>query len=464
MRQFQDKDWEYTVHHFEKLAKVIPWVVRFRLTYYSDRKRHVSARIKMFAVYWLQWIQFYWKCWKPIFIPSNKDIKAATYLILLDTNNAYLNCLLPIVAAIANESKSTYQLFIPSEKMASILPKLEMHSIPLTDIITELDLPIKNRIAKLFACKIYAIYDLIRLTTYFPLQSWHYMWAFLKFSFQQHLFENTINQVVAKQKYLIGASDQWFWDSPFYLAAQKSNCLSIIVQHGLIGEFCYPMLTKKYAVWGANDALLMIEKYGTSTNEITVMGSPYFDQFKLNWKSLSSEKSTFEAPYITFFAQPYFKYNYLGKNKYLEVVNWYLGMGALFASYQKKGLIKFHPLDNRQDYPNMPANFTSSEDNLKAVLANTCIAITVDSAVTYECIMAGIPVLQLSNNYLRFVDLSGNGFTKIITNPLELEQTIQDLLQDKNSYLSIQKEAQKASANFLENQEQSVTKFLQIFS
>ncbi len=463
MRVFQDKDWEYCVAQWEGLGKRLTWAAHFRMTFYSDRRRNWKGKMRMFVGYWIQWIQFYWSCWRHLF-RNPKPIAAVKYFIVLDTNNAYLNCLMPICEALIKQHpENDYLFFVPKEKYKLVAQKFAAAKLPTTRLITEAAIPVERKWLKVFTSKLLAVIDLLKWLSYFPVQGWFYVPAFTKFSFQEHFYGAAIHKIVGATKYLIGASDQWFWDAIFFDAALPSNCTSIIVQHGLIGEFCYPMLTKHYAVWGANDVSVLCDTYGAAKERVCIIGSPYFDAFEKQWKH-DATVATHELPLVTFFAQPYFKYNYLGTGKYKAVVEWFMNCATLIGENGKQGLLKFHPLDHPADYPAATGGIKHSKEALMPVLKQTCIAITVDSAVAYECVEAGIPVIQLANDYHRFVDLSAGGFTIKVSSAEELQAQLHALLHSAEAYKGAQEQAREGRKQYIANAGSSVTYFLQKFS
>jgi hypothetical protein len=463
-RVYQDKEWEQTVQQFELLEKTIPWISRFRLTYYSDLKRTFTGRIRIHIGYCLQAVLFYFRCWSVVFSTKKNKIGNYKYLLLLDTNTAYLNCLLPICKQLSEQLPSTdYCIFVPSDKKAAVLAKMNAQSISTNSVIDEFDLPIDSAFRKVFLLKINAFIFSIKWLKKFQLKGWHYLPAIYRFSFQQTFYQDAVKNLVNASSYLFGASDQWFWDSLFFHSAMDSPTNSVIIQHGLIGEFCYPMLSKNYAVWGEKDAELMIQQFKVEAEKVSIVGSPYFDSFKkqfnLDHPALQSETQV----NITFFAQPYYKYNYIGENKYDEIIRWFYELAPVLSKYHKKGLLKFHPLDAVSDYPKLPVNYETSQGSLVQVLSTTCLALTVDSAVSYECVMAGIPVIQLSNEYERFVDLSEHYFTHKIESMEALQDLLEDLLTNSERYQLEKKRSQIGSSYFLAHQNKSVSVLLEKF-
>ena len=111
-----------------------------------------------------------------------------------------------------------------------------------------------------------------------------------QYALQQHLYAKQVNVFLQTKKYLLGAGDHWFWDSLFYFEAKNTNCQSIILQHGLMGEFNYPMHSKKYWVWGKHDYDVMLNKFLAKPEALEITGSAHFDTFAQKLYSSPSQK------------------------------------------------------------------------------------------------------------------------------------------------------------------------------
>ena len=101
----------------------------------------------------------------------------------------------------------------------------------------------------------------------------------MQYAIQQHLYGNSTQSFLQTKKYLLGAGDHWFWDSLFYFEAKKTDCQSIILQHGLMGEFNYPMHSKKYWTWGKHDYNILLNDFLAKPDELEITGSAHFDTF-----------------------------------------------------------------------------------------------------------------------------------------------------------------------------------------
>jgi hypothetical protein len=225
-----------------------------------------------------------------------------------------------------------------------------------------------------------------------------------------------------------------------------------------MGEFNYPMLAKKYWVWGKHDFDVMTQQFLADKNAIEIVGSAHFDAFanKVNQQINSGEKK-----YITFFTQPYFKYKALGNGLYEQVVKWFLALENVAKKHNKQLLIKWHQLDNESFYPFINKDIKTSRESLDKVLSETCIGITVDSAIMFESAMANVLMVQLKHPmFERFIDFSNDNLTLKAESEPELVSLIEKLITE-TSYLQKQTELmQKSISNYLANQGKTVEEMI----
>ena len=115
--------------------------------------------------------------------------------------------------------------------------------------------------------------------------------------------------------------------------------------------------------------------------------------------------------------------------------------------YDKQLLIKWHQLDNESLYPNFGAAIKTSKNNLADVLAETCIGITVDSAIMFEAASADVPIIQLHHpKFERFIDFSKDGLTIKSSSAKELQDLLEKLLSSETE--QIQMNLKNAKFNF----------------
>ncbi|MEN9523264.1 MAG: hypothetical protein RL065_1641, partial [Bacteroidota bacterium] len=452
-RKFNDPLWGETIITMQRLSAKLPWANRLRHPYYFAFKRNFKNGIKLQLSFWAEALLFLTKHFIALFQkkPTSKFTNHKI-VFFLDFNTAYLNALLPLCKAMSDKGLA-YDIFIPQKNYQKVIERLQQEKIPLTSVFSDANFYPENYFVTFFSAIFSAKIEVLKWLfsdvkkKFFLLPNvWHY-------SFHQQLYQKQIQKYLATKKYLLGAGDHWFWDSMFYLEAQNTDCTSIVVQHGLMGEFNYPMLSKKYWVWGKHDFEVMTQQFLAPTSEIEMMGSAHFDAFakKINHHSSSTKKS------ITFFTQPYFKYKALGDELYENVVKWFLQLQDLAAKNNLELLIKWHQLDDEKLYPFVDNKIKTSRENLDKVLAETLIGITVDSAIMFESAMANVLMLQLKHpDFERFIDFSSDNLTLTVQSADELKSTVEKLITDKNFLQQQTDLMQKAIANYLANQTKTV--------
>jgi hypothetical protein len=353
-----------------------------------------------------------------------------------------------------------FECFVPKKKLSAVLAKLRAENMIVPNIISEENFLPEKYFSKFFIADFNARIDLLKWMFSSVRKKFFLFQQIWQFSFQQNLYAENVKRFLATKKYLIGAGDHWFWESLFYHEAQKTNCTSIIVQHGLMGEFNYPMLSKKYWVWGKHDFDIMLNNFKASADELEIVGSAHFDSFS---KKIKDDSSPLEKKYITFFTQPYFKYEALGNGLYAEVVNWFLQLNDIAKKLNKKLQIKWHQLDKASYYPNFSDDIKTTNENLADVLGETCIAITVDSAIIFETGIIGVPTIQLSHKkFERFIDFSKDNLSMKCSSKEDLQNIVEKLISSKFAFENQQKLTQENLEKYLANKNHVADRMLEL--
>ncbi len=462
MRVFQEPSWEYTVYQFEKLSHRISWIRRFRLPYYGMYVRKNDYKWKLFLKNITGAASLCLQCLLSVFNRFPK-LSSRKYVILLSNNNAYVQCMLPIIKQL-NEQDASYFLFTSEKEKAAVTGRLAAKQLTAENLITEKALVggLSN-LANWIQAGLFASLDSISWLlsdTRFAFWNLPQLW---QFAFHQHFYKKSVTRLLSSTTQLMAANDHWLWETLFFECAQMLPCKSWVIQHALIGDFCYPMLAKQYAVWGPMDKKLMLEKFEALTEEVVELGCPYYDDFEmLCQKSFATDKR-FEQNEVVFFSEPYFKYDTLGEGEYGAVVDWIMQLGLeVLPAMGKKLVLKIHPLDKASFYSAVPGKIEISQQPLLDSLKNACLAITVDSAALFEAGLANIPTLQLKrNSFKRVLDFSPTGLTKTVTSADELKVLLQTLLSDQKAYENLQNQVQQALNSFLVNRGKSVERFIQ---
>ncbi len=458
-RQFHDPQWKHAIEAMDKLSLKLPWAKRLRHPYYFSFKRNFKNGVKLYFSHWAEAFLFFFKHFGKIFSgkQTNSSTNNSPILILLDNNTAYLNALLPLIKALQQNNKA-FECFIPKDKQAAVLKRLHQENISLPNIVDEDFFLPKNYSTSFFKAAFFAKSGMLKWIFGNAKKKFFLFQNVWQYALQQHLYGNSVQQFLQTKKYLLGAGDHWFWDSLFYFEASKTNCQNIILQHGLMGEFNYPIHSKKYWVWGKHDYEVMLNDFKANAKELEIIGSAHFDTFA---QKLNITQKTFERKSITFFTQPYFKYEALGTGLYAEVVQWFYELNAIAKKYDKQLLIKWHQLDNESLYPKFSEEIKTSKNNLAEVLAETFIGITVDSAIMFEAASADVPMIQLHHpNFERFIDFSKDGLTMKASSLNELQALIEKLLSDENYFNQVNSNTQKSISQFLANKNEVLNEML----
>ncbi len=429
-----------------------PWIERFRLTYYFDQQRDWKGKLRMRIVYLLQRNQLQLTILLSLLRPK-KQFSKADYLFILTSNPAYLNCLIPIIATLKSQEKSI-RIFTPNWERNKVVKRLQKEGLEDIELFTESDWGgqgIFKWLYASFSSSFAALWFLINSNTDFIQRN-----SFFQFAFSEKYFGNAVEETLEAHQHLIAAADHWMWESLFFHRAKNHPINSLVVQHGLIADFCVPLLCKQYAVWGNFDKELMLKR-GVDERAVIVAGAPHFDQFA---KLYAAQSELQAKKYITFFAQPYFKYPYLGPEKYKDTLLWLNTLQDKVQALGKTIQIRLHPLDNRTTYESLLPKIKIAEGSLSDTISASCLAITIDSAVAFECGMAKLPVIQLSNSFDRFMDMSEQ-YSHKVGSENALVKLVTELITENDCFCAEQKRQQDGLSYYLANPGAAAIKIIQ---
>lgn len=444
--------WSEAIEKTKQWETRYPWIERFRLTYYFDQQRDWKGKLRMRIVYLLQRNQLQLTILLSLLRPK-KQFSKADYLFILTSNPAYLNCLIPILATLKSQGKSI-RIFTPNWERNKVVKRLQKEGLEDIELFTESDWGgqgIGSWLKAAYKSGFDALWFVINCRTH--LFQTH---SFAQFSIIEYYYSKALNETLKQHKNLIAAADHWMWESFFFYHAKSTDINSLVVQHGFVADFCVPFLCKKYAIWGQFDKELMLQR-GVDERELLIAGAPHFDAFAQK-HGADFDKS--EKQYITFFAQPYFKYPYLGEDKYEASLLWLNSLATKAKEFGKTLQIRLHPLDNRQAYTSLLPTIKIAEGNLSDTITESCLALTIDSAVAFECGMAHLPVVQFSDEFDRFMDMSEH-YTRKASSESELKKLVEGLLGEKSTFLNEQKRQQVGLSYYLANPGQAAIKIIQ---
>ena len=444
--------WSEATAKTKKWEARYPWIERFRLTYYFDQQRDWKGKWRMRLVYLVQLNQLHFAIRFALFRPR-KQFTPADYLFILTKNPAYLNCLIPILRSLKDQGKSM-RIFVPNWDRKKVIARLQQENLSKIELFTESDWGgqgVGTFLKAVFKSAFDRLWFLMNSPTRFLQTN-----AFAQFTLLEYYYGDAVEQTLSAHKHLVAAADHWMWESLFFQRAKTHSIHSLVVQHGLIADFCVPLITKEYAVWGEFDKVLMMER-GVDERAVIVAGAPHFDLFA---KKHGATQDRFSGQYITFFAQPYFKYPYLGAGKYEASLSWLNDLNEKVKSIGKTLQIRLHPLDNRSNYETLLPRIKIAEGSLSDTISASCLAITIDSAVAFECGMAKIPVIQLSNSFDRFMDMSAHYSLKAST-AAELESMLISLLTSHERFAFEQNRQQEGLCHYIANPGTAAIKIIQ---
>lgn len=444
--------WQQAIEQSKQWEARYPWIERFRLTYYFDQQRDWKGKMRMRLAYLVQRTQLQFNIRFSLFRPR-KVFKQADYLFVLTGNPAYLNCLIPLLQNLHKQNKSI-RIFTPNWERKKVVARLKAAHLSEIELFSETDWGgqgLLTFVKASFRSTLDSFWFLIHSPTRF-LQT-H---IFAQFALLEYYYAKAVEQTLSSHTHLIAAADHWMWESLFFYHAKNSSCRSMVIQHGLIADFCVPLLSKEYAVWGTFDKDLMLQR-GVPERAVIVAGAPHFDAFA---QKHGTTQNRLSGPFITFFAQPYFKYPYLGTGKYETSLNWLNELDEHVAALGKTLQIRLHPLDNRQAYEELLPNIKIATGSLSETITTSCLAITIDSAVAFECGMAKLPVVQLSNAFDRFMDMSSH-YTCKADSAAGLKTIVLNLLTSEEKYEFEQNRQQQGLGHYIANPGTAAIKIIQ---
>ena len=402
------------------------------------------------------------KLLKPFFVDG-------TYrnVILLQDNRVYIQSLLPVVEE-AIKLNYNILLLCPAKQLnslkstlpAQIAAKLKtFESLSLQESFFVRFVKILISAARGFAA-IFGFWGSGLKDSFF------FSTAFGRYALTKFCYENTVKKLFSGNQAttLLAANDHWFWESLFFTIAGKTNAQTFVIQHGVTGELSYPLFAKAFLAWGLYDANKLINECGAIPQEMIVAGSPYFNKVYSGIRDFAGgADNKFDKPYITYLAQPAVKSNFMDKDDYFELVNWFLKLDNIATKTGKKLLIKLHPQEHISDYNSVKNKAEISEEKLYDVLAKSCLVLTVDSTSLFEAAMFKVPVIQVMQPNLDRVDLSSTGISIKLQSDEEVLNYVSQLIENEENYKAAVEKMQNSLGQFYYNLGEAPKDFLERF-
>jgi len=451
MRKFTDPQWGYAIDVFRKISARKKYAEKARLEYFNFYVECTSsgAWLKTYFTEWLRFIKlwanlFYFQLFKPV--KPGKDIE---FVFLISNNNTYIQHLKGIINHYIAEGKNII-ILCPANQFSVLQTKLDKDFLPYLVRLEQISSGgnfITKTIRWLYSfCA--AITDGFWFWGQGVEKSFYFSSSFCRYSLAHHYFSKEFRQFFSTKRKLIAADDHWFWESLVFYEARETDSESFVLQHGVMGDFQYPMFAKKFLAWGKHDADRMVNDFGASSNEVEKAGSPFFDRVYLSHRDVSST-GQFDKPYITFLTQYFFDSPFVKPEHYREIIQRFYALQPIADKYNRKLVIKLHPLDKATHYNDRGENIILTREPLIDILEQSCIALTLDSTSIYETALLKIPIFQSHlKEITRFMDFSGFDLT-IKTQSLDQQnESIDDLLSSELLYKERIAHQDKALGNF----------------
>jgi hypothetical protein len=447
---FVDKKWEHTVQLVSIETKNIIWIARFKHSYYSTLIKSKQQRLFFFFKNWVHLFLFIIGLLKNLF-RGNIITNTNNYnIILLDNNRSYCNVLGPIASRWLNEGKK-FKIFVPNKSLNVTKKLLERYNIPIEFFITENSLNVNFSLSQFLKTPYYVLKDLYFYFKGSFRKKLLNLPNYIQYSIHNHVYSKSVSIFLINKPLIVTAGDHWMWEGLFFMQAINiENLKSLIVQHGLLGEFYVPFFAKTFGVWGMHDYNYLNQKLSVEETKLEIIGSPYYFKFLIDFVDTFGKVEFENNEILTFYSQPYFKYQILGDRIYDEIVSYLNDLLPFAKSIHKKIKIHLHPLDNKEFYHFLNSDIEFTNTPLNESLANCNIAITVDSAVIFEAAVLGIPTIQCKReNIKRFVNYGNNRLTFIADSSKLLIEEVRFLTESKMNYVNFQNNIKEGLPNYL---------------
>ena len=438
MRKFNFWEWEYALNEFANLSKKKWYVQRMRLEYcfLLTDVNPFKKRAKVYLEYLIGYINvvralYYYQLVKPSPAPGPNRI-----LAIYSSNHAYLQNIKPVLMALAKEQQVTF--LCSAHHLKKLAGKLDQDILAKTTIIESIVYGSRGFIARLFrvtGASLVGLIDGIWFAFRGIKRSASFSSAFCMYSATEYYFGKDIRKYYTADTRIIASSEHWVWESLYMLAAKDKGVRSYILQHGVIGDYSYPLFASKFLSWGTFDKEKMLETFKAAPNEVELIGSPYFDTVYQRVQEYKLTESQFSQPYIVFLGQPLMGTRFIEQGYYEEFLERFYALQPIAEALGKKLLIKMHPADKPVYYDSRPSFVDVSNEPLMEVLAKTCMAVTVDSTSVFEGVMFGVPCYQTGiEGMLRKVDFAASGVCMRENNSQSLYNSVLNLLSKKEIY------------------------------
>jgi len=437
MRKFAEPEWGYTVGIFDKISAKKKYAVKARLEYFNTRVECSSsgAWFKTYYIEWLKFIKlaanlFYFQVFKPI--KPGSDIE---FVFLISNNNTYIQHMKGIINHYIAENRKII-ILCPANQFGLLQTKLDKSYIPYLRRFEQISAG-GNFIVKLsgwFYSFFAGIFDSFWFWGQDVKSPFYFSSSFAKYGFIHHYLDRQYNKVFKVKRKLVAADDHWFWESMVFYAARETGTASYLLEHGIVGDYQYPMFAKKFLAWGQFDADKMLKEFEAPPGEVEKTGSPFFDLVYLKYKD-GPDNGQLDKPYITFLTQYYFDSPNVKPEHFRQVIERFYALQPIAEKHNRKLVLKLHPLDKPSHYFDKGDKVILTREPLIDVLEQSCVALTFDSTSIFEAVLLKVPILQSHlKEKTRFADFTGSGLTLNIQSLEEQNEIIDKLLGSRTQF------------------------------
>lgn len=449
MKESHKTCWQYSVQLFDRLSLSKKYVVRFRLKYAHLILEKTDLKSKFKDV--IQRKLGFFNLYKNLFLYQfiKKPVRwneSAKVIILISNNKTYINCLLPLIHQYLKENRPVI-LLAPANQLSALKNILDSEVFEKITPFEAVDfgeaffLKFKRWVSSFFlSCR-----DIIWFARQSAENAFWFAPALSRFAATHYFFNKSLQDNLKSDMSIFSANDHWMWESLYYTAAKFTDTKTYVLQHGVIGEYTYPLFANKFLAWGKYDALGLQQIYGAKKDEVQIVGSPYFDSVYAKVSSFKKATTQFHQPYILFLGQNFLGSNILEPGMYEQVLEWFSALKDLAASKNKKLVLKLHPWDKRESYENLIKEIEFTTEPLFEVLSKSSVAISMDSTALFESVMFGIPAIQcIPAEQSRQIDLYSSGLCLLTRSAISLNEEVNHLLSNESTYNHRIKEATAA--------------------
>jgi hypothetical protein len=274
------KRWKDTVAAFGLLSDSVWWADGFCLYYYL---RTFSKITPASNIYWqtlfYQWSSILFRVIKIFVSLFRKKIsmKYRDHIFLTDYNPSYMRSLEPVIEETFRRTENVTILkpkadfFKNRHALQHIFKKYENHSICYEDLPKQYS-RLKRSITFLTAV-LTAVVDTVRFYRSDIEHKFFFTPTFIKHSIVHRYYRESAALFLKRAKSMTSCNDHHLWESLMYQSTDK-NTLTLVLQHGFLGEFTNPLFSDRFLAWSNEDRIKMITELDAEPDRIIAAGSP----------------------------------------------------------------------------------------------------------------------------------------------------------------------------------------------